>query len=174
MRVSISTKIGDVTQSIDIEGDITVDDVAALIGHLALPIPEADQQREEEVLVTLEQLRQAVARNTDAVDAGDKLLSELSAQLRSAIESDDTEAAIALLDQLDTNSRNLASAVAENTPAQQGPVSTPINTDQSGGTSTDTTSGASGVNDTSGGTTDADKDPSLAGETNGGEGEQAV
>jgi hypothetical protein len=94
MRVSISTKIGDVTQSIDIEGDITVDDVAALIGHLALPIPEADQQREEEVLVTLEQLRQAVARNTDAVDAGDKLLSELSAQLRTAIENDDTGASV--------------------------------------------------------------------------------
>lgn len=76
----------------------------------------------------LDRLRATTARNTDVVSSGVGVLKTLSEQLRTALENDDTEGAVAMLDQMDANNENLARSIAESTPAAQQP-SEPIQDD---------------------------------------------
>lgn len=69
----------------------------------------------------LDRLRATTARNTDVVSSGVGVLKTLSEQLRTALENDDTEGAVAMLDQMDANNENLARSIAESTPAAQQP-----------------------------------------------------
>ncbi len=50
----------------------------------------------------LDRMRASLAKNTSVVASGTEALTTLSAQLRAALENDDKEGAIAMLDQIDT------------------------------------------------------------------------
>lgn len=93
---------------------------------------DAGIERElRDVMNFMEQMRQAVARNTDVVASNELVLKTLSAQLREALDDDDPDAAKAILDQLDANTNNIARAAAENTQAHPAQGSEPI-TDSTG------------------------------------------
>lgn len=89
-------------------------------------IERATLQEVKRMGLFLERVRATLARNTDVVASGDSLLRTLSQQLRTALENDDTEGAISMLDQIDANSTKLATAVAESTQAAPTQPSEPI------------------------------------------------
>jgi hypothetical protein len=135
MRITITNSIddGDLFSTIDIEGEVS--EIERLFGRRPFhPKPHSDQAMEK-VMASLEQLRQAIARNTDVVSSGSALLAELTKQLRTALEDDDVEAAKALLAQIENNTDTLARAITESTAAQTGPASDPI-VDPAAGTDT--------------------------------------
>lgn len=115
--------------------------------------------------VTLEQLRQAAAKNTDAANSAEKFIKEMIKQIREkwdASTDEDDAGMEALLSQLEANTQTLGRAIAEGTSAQRpGQASTPIvaqpddedgsDADQAGGEPTQESTGKSGSSSESGG-----------------------
>lgn len=71
----------------------------------------------ENIMAALDDLKAAVAKNTDVTESAIVLLQGLKAKLDEAIASDDPAALQALSDQLGTETQKLADAVTANTPA---------------------------------------------------------
>ena len=68
-------------------------------------------------MATLDDIRTAVAGETNAVAAVTTLLQSLATELKAALASEDPTAIQTLVDQINANANALANAVAANTPA---------------------------------------------------------
>lgn len=69
-------------------------------------------------MATLDDVRTAIASETNVVNAVTALLQQLSQQLKDAIAANDPAALQSLVDEINTNANSLANAVAANTPGQ--------------------------------------------------------
>jgi hypothetical protein len=73
---------------------------------------------ETQAMATLDDVRTAIASETNVVNAVTALLQQLSAQLKDAMASEDPAALQSLVDEINANANSLANAVAANTPGQ--------------------------------------------------------
>jgi hypothetical protein len=71
---------------------------------------------EKSQMATLDDVRTAIASETNVVNAVTALLQQLSAQLKTALAAEDPAAIQSLIDEINTNANSLANAVAANTP----------------------------------------------------------
>ena len=82
----------------------------------------------EIIMATLQDVRDAVARNTAVDQSIITLLSGISQQLKDALAQNDPAAVQAVVDSIDANTKALADAVTANTPASPTPASPPPGT----------------------------------------------
>ncbi len=75
-------------------------------------------QKVDKIMATMQELRDAVQRNTDIDDSVVTLLQGVSQQLKDAQVQNDPAAIQAVIDQLDANTQHMADAVTANTPAK--------------------------------------------------------
>ena len=73
-------------------------------------------------MATLQDIQNAVAAETNTVNAVTTLLQSLAAQLKEAMASEDPAALQAVVDSINQNANQLANAVAANTPATPTPA----------------------------------------------------
>ena len=77
---------------------------------------------ETKSMATLQDIQNAVAAETNTVNAVTTLLQSLAAQLKEAMASEDPAALQAVVDSINQNANQLANAVAANTPATSTPA----------------------------------------------------
>ena len=75
-------------------------------------------QKVDKIMATMQELRDAVQRNTDVDDSVITLLQGISQQLKDAQAQNDPAAIQAVIDQLDANTQHMADAVTANTPVK--------------------------------------------------------
>ncbi|SRR6266404_4126 len=78
-------------------------------------------QKVDKIMATMQELRDAVQRNTDVDDSVVTLLQGVSQQLKDAQAQNDPVAIQAVIDQLDANTQHMAAAVTANTPVTPTP-----------------------------------------------------
>lgn len=95
------------------DGDAKLDRILAAIGSLSVQIT----QQGKKIMATLQDLQDAVTNETTVEQGVLTLLKTLTADLTAAIATGATPAALQdIIDQVNANAKNLASAVVANTP----------------------------------------------------------
>jgi hypothetical protein len=95
------------------------------------------------IMTTLQEIKDAVAANTDATKSAELLMDQLHAALEDAVASNDPAALQELLDDIKANTKGLGASVVANTPAAGGGTG--------GGTPPADTVAGGGGQDTAGG-----------------------
>ena len=98
--------------------------IRSTIGQLQTAVSNLNQ-RISTLMATMQDLRDAVARNTSVDDSVLTLLQGISQQLKDAQAQNDPQAIADVIAQLDANTQKMSDAVAANTPAGPGGGSTP-------------------------------------------------
>jgi uncharacterized protein YoxC len=77
------------------------------------------------IMATMQELRDAVRRNTSVDDSVLAMLQGISQQLKDAQAQNDPQAISDLIKELDANTQKMTDAVTANTPAEEEPAPTP-------------------------------------------------
>jgi uncharacterized protein YoxC len=101
-----------------------LDTIATLLTRISAQLNMIIQQ-EEQQMADLSALQAEVTENGDAVGSAIALLNGLSQALKDALAANDPAAIQALVDQLDAQTGDLATAVAANTPGAAEPAPEP-------------------------------------------------
>ena len=109
MRIRVETLL-------DRESADLFKEVRKTIGQLQTAVSNLNQ-RISTLMATMQDLRDAVARNTSVDDSVLTLLQGISQQLKDAQAQNDPQAIADVIAQLDANTQKMSDAVAANTPA---------------------------------------------------------
>lgn len=97
----------------------------AALGNTIVSLLRGISKKQDLLMANMQDVRDAVARDTSVTQSAVTLLQGLSQQLKDALASNDPQAIQDVVNSLDANTNALAQAVKDNTPASSEPPPAP-------------------------------------------------